>query len=76
MHQELPHEKVHSLYIVRLIIITAKGPQHLSEFFVPFVPTFEVSIFGKSTAQVSVNLLSGLLFWCAGFQGFVVGFAG
>ena len=63
MNQQLPNQKVHTLHIVSLFIITRESPQHFPELPVPSIPRLKKLILRKSSAQISVNLKFAFLFW-------------
>ena len=72
MQQQLSDQKVHSLDIVGLIVVTGKGSQDIAELLVARLSWIEKLVLRKCPAEVPVNLQCRLLLRLQLLQAFVV----
>lgn len=56
MKQDLPNDEIHALHIVDLGVVAGKRPEDISQILVSLGPHFEKRVFGKSSAEVSLDL--------------------
>ena len=61
VHQQLPHQEVHTLHIVRLIIVAAERPQNSPQLHLPKLSSLEERVLWKRSSKISINLQGTLL---------------
>jgi len=72
MHQKLPNQKIHSLNIIRLIIVARKGSQHIPQLLVARLPWIEKLVLRKRPPQIPINLQRRLLLRLQLLQTFIM----
>ncbi len=57
MHQQLPHEEVHALHVVRLVVVAGERPENAPQLLEALLVGLEVFVLGEGTVEVPVYLL-------------------